>query len=110
VKVGGEWRNADGVNVDWPPLSYSSGGVPSEYVAEIRIRFPDGTEVTGSVGNNYYFVSYPSALYETLARPNDYAYLDSYSKEGALISSELYMSSRDVDEMESLTRSPDHET
>ncbi len=97
IKVEGEWRRADGFDADWPSLVGSSGGVTGG-VTEVRLRFPDGTEVTGSVGNGHYFVSYPASLHETLTEPNSYVYMDNYV-DGTLVSSEFYLSYQDIEEM-----------
>ena len=100
VKVDGEWRRATEIDADWPSLAGGHGGVP-ESVTEVRLRWPDGTEVTGSVDNGHYVIWYPSSLHDMLVEPNDYVYMDQYT-DGTLVSSEFYMSLRDIEELRQL--------
>ncbi len=97
VKVDGEWRRALDIDADWPSLVGGHGGI-SDLVTEVRLRFPDGTEVVGSVGNAHYVIWYPASLHETLTQANDYVYLDHYT-DGTLVSSEPYLSYQDVEDM-----------
>ncbi len=102
IKVNGTWRSASDIKDELPKMVSGSGGPVPEYVAEMRLRFPDGTEVTATIGGGSYLMHYPAGLHETLAEEGSYAYMDSYSKEGALISSEMYMSYLDYEEMSNL--------
>lgn len=100
VKVDGEWRRATEIDADWPSLGSGHGGIP-EFVTEVRLRWPDGTEVTGSVGNGHYVIRYPDSLHDMLTEPNDYVYMDQYT-DGTLVSTEFYMSLRDIEELRQL--------
>ncbi len=102
VKVDGEWRNAIGLVDDAPGFAQGSGGPVSEFVGEIRLRFPDGTEVVASLGNGHYVVTYPGSLRETLAEPGSVIYMESYTDDGILITSEPYMSHDDYLEIQDL--------
>ncbi|MDJ0952429.1 MAG: hypothetical protein QNJ81_01995 [Acidimicrobiia bacterium] len=102
IKVDGVWRNSIEVIDDWPDFHQGSGGPIPDYVGEMRVRFPDGTEVTASLANGHYVVTYPTSLDETLTQPNHYIYMDSYTADGALISSEFYMSYDDIEELRRL--------
>ena len=103
IKVDGVWQSTDELDQELPKISISSGGPVPEYVAEMRLRFPDGTEITATIGGGRYLLQYPRHLIDMLTEPNSYSYMESYSKEGALISSEVYMSSRDREQKQSLT-------
>ena len=92
IRIDGTWQSSADLDIELPKMASGSGGPVPGYVAEMRLRFPDGTEVTATIGGGEYIFQYPAALMETLAEPRTYSYVESYSAEGALISSEVYMS------------------
>ncbi len=102
LMIDGVWQNDDGLLEDQPDFRYGAGGPIPDYVGEIRLRFPDGTEVTASLANGWYIVTYPGSFEETLTEPNDYVYMDYYTEDGALIKTEFYLSLKDVQQANQL--------
>ena len=95
INVDGSWVNADDVTDEIPPMAVGSGGPVPDYVAEIRLRFADGTEVVASIGGGQYLIQYPSTMD---ARGS---IMEKYSAEGALISSEMYQPREGAPELNS---------
>lgn len=85
IEVDGVWRSAQEVGEELPSMTSGSGGPLPEYVADVRLRFADGTEVVASVGGGEYLFQHPSSLDPAGS------YMEQYSAEGALVSSEMYM-------------------
>ena len=72
-----------------------TGETVSDLVTELRIRFPDGTEVIASLDNGHFIARYPQSLDETITGPSEYSYIDSYVDD-TLVHTDVYMSFEDV--------------
>ena len=100
VRIDDMWKRSNEAVFSGPDLVYTSGEIISEYVTEMRIRWPDGTEVTASLGTGHYAVRYPRYLRNTIADEASYAYIESYVDD-TLVLSEVHLSYDDVRQIRS---------